>query len=178
MLGVNVGAQTIQFLRFCDDVQAERGLAAGFWSVNFYDSTLGKSADARQRVNLLIARGDDGKILGANGIEINERAFSKSLFQFRDSRIGFLCASLYHFAPRFCRLSPTPLTHKNCFKRATGRTKSVCAAITASISLYAPGASSSTPSDLSHSTPSVCATTSAKVNVFSASVRDILRPAP
>src|SRR5579864_486589 len=71
-----------------------------------------------------------------------------------------------------------PLTQRNCLTEYNGVTKSLCAAMTASMSLYAPGVSSSVPSVLSHSTPSVAAAWSATVKFFLASVRLIFRPAP
>lgn len=48
-----------------------------------------------------------------------------------------------------------PFTQIICFNVATTSTRSLCAAITASIDLYAAGVSSSTPLSFRHSTPSV-----------------------
>src|SRR3954447_25386559 len=71
-----------------------------------------------------------------------------------------------------------PFTTTSCFSVWTTSTRSLCAAITASIDLYAAGVSSITSSSLRHSIPSVAFTWSSSVKRRFASVRDIARPAP
>ena len=71
-----------------------------------------------------------------------------------------------------------PFTHNTCFNVWATSTKSLCAAITSSISLYAIGVSSMTSASLRHSTPCVAFTWSSIVNIFLALVRDMLLPAP
>ena len=56
-----------------------------------------------------------------------------------------------------------PFTHTTCFSVCTISTRSRCASITASMSLYAAGVSSMTSLSLRHSTPAVAASWSATV---------------
>ena len=59
-------------------------------------------------------------------------------------------------SPHSARPSPTqPLTQSRVVSRATTSTRSDCAAMTASRSLYAAGISSTTPASFRHSTPAV-----------------------
>src|ERR1039458_5895137 len=74
--------------------------------------------------------------------------------------------------------SDLPFTFRNCLRMCTGLTRSACAAITASMSLYAAGVSSSVSAVLSHSTPTVAAACSATVKVRSACLRPMALPAP
>src|SRR5512147_1380985 len=71
-----------------------------------------------------------------------------------------------------------PFTQRICLRVATISTRSDCACITRSMSLYADGISSITPSSLRHSTPVVCACRSSRVKSLRAFERLIVRPAP
>ena len=70
------------------------------------------------------------------------------------------------------------LLDRTCLSVWTGSTRSDWLAITSSMSLYAPGISSSTPLSLRQMTPFVCRTRSSTLNCFCAALRLILRPAP
>ena len=71
-------------------------------------------------------------------------------------RLAFRGAGALHL-----RSADHPLTQMTCFSVCTTSTRSLWFAMTSSMSLYAPGISSMTPLSFRHSTPAVCATTSA-----------------
>ena len=101
VFGVDERGLSAEFLRFGDDLQRQRGLAAGFRAVDFDDAAAREAANAERGVNRQAAAGDDvdrnQNVLAA---QPHDGALAVRLLDDRDCGFEVLHFFVGHCAPQ------------------------------------------------------------------------------
>ena len=88
VLGVYKRRQAAGLLRFCDHLQGDGGLAAGFRAENFHHPAAGESAHAQSGVEADGAGGDDRNGQNFPRPQAHDGAFAKLLFDLRQREVN------------------------------------------------------------------------------------------
>src|SRR5690348_30947 len=87
ILGIDVRGRTAGLLHLCDDLQAKRGLAGRFGTVDFDDTSAWQAAHAERDVEAERAGGDDRQIvLDLRLAHLHDRALAELLLDLRECR--------------------------------------------------------------------------------------------
>src|SRR5450432_323215 len=87
MLGVDEGCDAAGFLGVADDVQGERGFAAGFWAKDFDHSSARNAVTAEREIEAKAAGRDAVDDGGFVAVESHDGAFAELFFNLLDGAI-------------------------------------------------------------------------------------------